>query len=356
MPTPTDVFTGKKLIPLFENGRAWKRSIKLQAALTLARGTILAAITTGVNAVQTLTITASAGTFKLMFRGYKTAAIAYNANAAAIQAAIEAMPSVGSGNCAVTGSGPFTLTFQNALAARPVETMTVPVDDNTTGGTVTVVSATTGIFAKGYTTWNGALAAAPAQPTVTAVSGGSAWGDGTNPFAYFVSVTFYNSTGETTMSPATQVIITSSNRTFRLGQITSVPTYIDGARVYVNGTRVADIARSGSTIPQTDIATIPTGQPGTAPSINQCFQANDGTHRPRIILEEAVSTDANGAVTMGSTSAGSDGGFKQKDIAGFCQGTFRVGDLANPQSTMDRFGRFLDGDYNVTEGIYSFAD
>lgn len=71
--------------------------------------------------VQQITLTGSPtnGTFTLSLGAYTTAPIAYNASAAAIQAALEALPNVGDGNAAVTG-GPFpdtpvTVTFTSAV-------------------------------------------------------------------------------------------------------------------------------------------------------------------------------------------------------------------------------------------------
>jgi hypothetical protein len=75
----------------------------------------------GTNAVQTVTTTGTptGGTFTLTFEGRTTATIAYNASAAVVQAALEALPNIGTGNV-LGGGGPLptgvTLTFQNALA------------------------------------------------------------------------------------------------------------------------------------------------------------------------------------------------------------------------------------------------
>lgn len=65
--------------------------------------------------VQTVTITGSptGGTFTLTVEGGTTAAIAYNASAATVQAALEALAGVDPGDITVTGAdgGPYTLTF-----------------------------------------------------------------------------------------------------------------------------------------------------------------------------------------------------------------------------------------------------
>lgn len=97
----------------------------------LQPGTIMAAITSGPDAgkvgpyqvagtkeVQTLTKagTVSGGTFTLSFGGQTTSAIPWNANAAAVQAALVALSTIGTAGVTVTGgdfSGatPFTVTF-----------------------------------------------------------------------------------------------------------------------------------------------------------------------------------------------------------------------------------------------------
>jgi hypothetical protein len=73
----------------------------------------------------TLTLgAASAGTFTLTFNGSTTAGIAYNANAAAVDAALELLSTIGTGNVTVTGSdlpgGTQTITFTGPLANTPL--------------------------------------------------------------------------------------------------------------------------------------------------------------------------------------------------------------------------------------------
>jgi len=109
----------------------------------------------GTSEVQTLTITGTptGGTFKLQFRGQRTAAIAYNAAAAAVVAALEALPSVGAGGVTATGGAlPGTavvITFAGALAARAQPLITV-VEAAFTGGTApaaAVAETTPGVTA-----------------------------------------------------------------------------------------------------------------------------------------------------------------------------------------------------------------
>src|SRR6185503_6738931 len=67
------------------------------------------------NEVQTATITGTpmGGTFTLSFKGYTTPALAYNAAASAVEAALQALSPIGTGAATVTGSagGPYAITF-----------------------------------------------------------------------------------------------------------------------------------------------------------------------------------------------------------------------------------------------------
>ena len=71
--------------------------------------------------VQTLTIAgADGGSFTLTFQGQTTAAIAFDATAAKMQSALQALSTVGAGNVEVIGKGTFTITFKGALAGTSV--------------------------------------------------------------------------------------------------------------------------------------------------------------------------------------------------------------------------------------------
>ena len=99
----------------------------------------------GVSAVQSVTIGGSptGGTFTLSFVSQTTAGLAFNASAAAVQAALEALTAIGSGNIVVSGvdGGPFTVTFAGDLATTPVPILGADGSGLTGGTSPTVVVA-----------------------------------------------------------------------------------------------------------------------------------------------------------------------------------------------------------------------
>lgn len=95
--------------------------------------------------VQTVTVTGAptGGTFTLTVEGSTTGGIAYNASAAAVQAALEALASVEPGDITVTGAdgGPYTLTFNRG--GGNVAQLTASGASLTGGTTPSVTVATT---------------------------------------------------------------------------------------------------------------------------------------------------------------------------------------------------------------------
>ncbi|HUR54909.1 MAG TPA: hypothetical protein VMZ71_12325 [Gemmataceae bacterium] len=80
---------------------------------------LVTSYTFAADAVQGVRLTGSptGGTFTLTFGGQTTSAIAYNATAATVQSAVEALSSVGSGNAVVTGvAGAWQVRFAGTLA------------------------------------------------------------------------------------------------------------------------------------------------------------------------------------------------------------------------------------------------
>jgi hypothetical protein len=102
----------------------------------------------GTSEVQSLTTagTPAGGTFKLAYEGVTSGTIGYNAGTAAVQAALDAMNTLGTGNTLVAGSAlnnaagsPTTITFQGNLAQKNVSSLTL-ANNSLTGGTVPSVT------------------------------------------------------------------------------------------------------------------------------------------------------------------------------------------------------------------------
>ncbi|GAA2770267.1 hypothetical protein [Streptomyces showdoensis] len=125
---------------------------RLKSGIPLGRNTATglyepyAAVT---NEVQSVTVTGAptGGTFTLTLNGQTAAAIAYNATAAAVQAALVALSNINPGDVTVTGNagGPYTVTFGGQYLGDNVTQMTATA--SLTGGTtpgVTVATTTGG--------------------------------------------------------------------------------------------------------------------------------------------------------------------------------------------------------------------
>lgn len=94
------------------------------------------------NDVQDVDITGApvGGDFTLALGSETTAAIAYDADASAVQTALEALNNIGSGNVVVTGTNPnFVVTFQGALANLKLPTLTADGSGLTGGSSPDVI-------------------------------------------------------------------------------------------------------------------------------------------------------------------------------------------------------------------------
>lgn len=98
--------------------------------------------------VQTITITGTptGGTFTLEFDGQTTGTIAYNASAATVDTALEALSNIAASEVTCAGGAlpgtPVTVTFANGLSRENVAEL-VPDDSGLTGGTTPTVTVTT---------------------------------------------------------------------------------------------------------------------------------------------------------------------------------------------------------------------
>lgn len=131
---------------------AYQNERKLKSGIPLGKNTSTglyepyAAVS---NEVQTLTVTGAptGGTFTITWSGQTTDAIAYNATAAEVQAALEALSNIAPGDVVVTGDagGPWTLTWGGTQLGEDVAEPTTT--ESFTGGTtpdITVATTTAG--------------------------------------------------------------------------------------------------------------------------------------------------------------------------------------------------------------------
>jgi hypothetical protein len=143
MPTTASMTFGAGRVDPIKNAEDVEvENVNLKASLTYAAGTILGELV-GTDEVQTVTIPTNntGGTFTITFGGQTTSALAYNATAAQVQAALEALSTIGIGNILVTlAAGVYTLTFRNALGQQNVAAVTTT--PSLTGGTNTAAVAT----------------------------------------------------------------------------------------------------------------------------------------------------------------------------------------------------------------------
>lgn len=101
-----------------------------------------------VNEKQSLKVQGTGGTFQLKFEGELTSKIAFNATAAAVQAALEALDSINVGDVTVTGgpgneagSTPYVVVFAGRFEGTDVPALEAP--DELTGGEAKVTVTTT---------------------------------------------------------------------------------------------------------------------------------------------------------------------------------------------------------------------
>lgn len=147
--------TGRQLVDRILTSRIMQWSLDFNATPQLVAGSAAllygaAAAPTGSPAdeVQTVTVTATGGTFTLAFTfeglTETTAPLAFQATAAQVKAALEALRSIKPGNVTVTLSGGiYTVTFTGDLAKANVPAL-VADGAALTGGTATVATTTPG--------------------------------------------------------------------------------------------------------------------------------------------------------------------------------------------------------------------
>lgn len=150
-----DNCTGEDLLDELLTARIGRLSIDMDfdpdvflGVAAMAYG-VAAAPTGGTNEVQSETVTATGGTRTLTVKvgtnAQTTAPIAYNANAAAIQAALEALSNVAASDIVVSGAGPFVYTFSGTAFQKQDVNLIAVNTFGLTGGTSTFTTTTSGV-------------------------------------------------------------------------------------------------------------------------------------------------------------------------------------------------------------------
>jgi hypothetical protein len=122
---------------------------------------------------QTLTVDATEGQFKLTFRGQTTNDIAFDATAATVQAALQALGTIGAGNAAITGGPggagggtPYVVTFAGTLNNAPMPLISTAAGTTPLGGGVGAAVVNTITGSTGFE-----ICSAPLDTCKTGVSG-----------------------------------------------------------------------------------------------------------------------------------------------------------------------------------------
>jgi hypothetical protein len=149
MPTSAQTtYSAARLDPVYNAEDALTLPANLAPSTTFAKGTVLGQATSAVNDVQTITVTATGGTFTLTFTdvitgvAVTTGAIAFNASASTQQTAINT--AIGGSPVAVTGTGPYVYTFSGTGYAGVAQNLMTINTASLTGGSATIAHTTTG--------------------------------------------------------------------------------------------------------------------------------------------------------------------------------------------------------------------
>lgn len=318
--------------------------IKLAASSTFAIGAILGE-TIGNNEVQTVTVDATGGTFTITYSGQETSTIAYNATAAAVQTAVEALSTVGSGNVSVTQPKRlFTLT--NA-AGSDAGTFKLRITYN---GETHVTSALT--FDDTAADIDTAIEALPHLPDTAVTAAGSAGGPWTLTFVNTLSGDLLVQVVEDSTTDGTVweggIVLTEGLHPYRI-EFQNDLGYTNVAAVT---TDAGSLTGGGTTA---TVATVTAGSAGTVGEYDAYdATATNGLQIPRCFLPVAAQTNATSQITLGDVSTGGELGQTYNLTDGVFGGYFRCEDV--PGLTEDILaamgGRVISG--TITTGVFKF--
>ncbi len=350
--SPTNIFALTGIVPAFGQWLEVRRiSVKLPASVVYAKGTVLGEIV-GLNEVQTITVTGTpaGGSFTVSFAGSTSAAIAYNASAATVQTALEAVTTIGVGNVSVTGGAlPGTavlVEFRNALGKQNVVAMTTT--DSFTGGSSPASAVTTSTAGTGT-----------ANEIQTVYASGSVSG-GTFTITYSGATTSAIAYNATTAVVQAAIEALSTVGTGNVGVSGTAGTiYVLSFKGTLAATDVAAVTIGNGSITGGGSYLVATASAGIAGS-NGTFKAisassTDGSAVARGILEFDCATDSSGNITLGGAATGGEKQQTSASIPVLVAGTFRCEDLvqsgtgALTELAASQLGKVIQG--TVTNGL-----
>jgi hypothetical protein len=349
----TNIFEMTGVQPAFGPwGEAKRIAVKLPASVAYAKGTILGEIV-GTNEVQTITVTGTptGGSFTVTFAGATTSAIAYNASAATVQAALEALATIGTNNVACTGGAlpgtAVTVTFQNGLGKQNVVAMTTT--DSFTGGTSPASAVATA------TAGTGTANEVQVVYASGTVSGGTFTitysGQTTSAIAYNATTAVVQAALEalSNLAPG-DVVVTGTAGTRYILTFGGTLLATDVSAVTIGN---GSITGGGSYL----VATATAGEAGSNGTYKAVLSSStDGSQTAKAILEFASATDSSGNITLGAASGGGDKQQTVTNVPAFVSGTFKCEDLLQTagagqltEAAAASLGRIVQG--SVTSGL-----
>jgi hypothetical protein len=367
MPTAvTSAYQQASLTPYKWQNRVNLEDYQVGANLVIPQGGIVAAFT-GANTddVQTLSNTATGGTFTLTVGNALTSATAALActtlTAAQLQTALNAAyaalcPSAGTTGFVTVTGGPFTsgggtltVTYNNGtaktgpLSSNP-QTLMVINNGNATGGSVTIAHTTTGIANGALTNYNGTQVANPTTaPTLTATGAGGTIGAGT----YAVTYTKVTAAGESLPSYAAVVTLTAA-QSIQVTSITGLEASVTKVNFYINNVFALQNTPSNGATGTVTISAFASSAGKAAPTVSTAFVNSDGSQSPVGAAWYAMASAPNGAITFGA-SAPSGNEYRPNlytgntAISGYflCANLVTAGAAGVDQNTVTQLGRLI---------------
>lgn len=159
-----NIYSANRLDPIYDFEDSITLVSNYAPNTTIPKGTILGPVTAAVNDVQTLTITATGGTYTISYTDpitgvvKTTTALNFGDNAATQAAAMNAAGVLGTSGVAVTSTGPWVYTFSGTLYAGKAQNLLTVNTSLLTGGTASFAHTTGGAAAgvlKPYASGNG---------------------------------------------------------------------------------------------------------------------------------------------------------------------------------------------------------